>query len=424
MIIFVAFLCSSYVYLGTAVDTITAARPIRDSETIISKGSVYKLGFFSPGNSSYRYVGIWFNSLSEAYVWVANRNMPIKDSSGVVTIQNGNLVVMDGQNQVLWSSNVSNSVSNASAQLTDAGNLVLKDNESGRILWDSFHEPTDSLLVGMQLTSSKSTGPISRLTPWKNPSDPSPGSFSAGIDPGNIPQAYVWNDNSPYWRSGPWNGQVFVGIPDMYSIYIDGYKLAVDDQSGLVNFSYSALNNVPAYLVLTSKGILERREWNTENKIWEIGFGSQETECDIYGLCGEFGNCNPKKKPICSCVNGFEPKNVSEWNLGNWTGGCVRKRPLECVRINQTGEVTTTDGFLKLRMMKVPDFAERSSVPIETCREQCLNNCSCVAYAYDHGIGCMIWAGGLYDLQTFSSDGEDLYIRLSHLELGEFNATA
>ncbi|KAK1556732.1 hypothetical protein Q3G72_011021 [Acer saccharum] len=121
--------------------------------------------------------------------------------------------------------------------------------------------------------------------------------------------------------------------------------------------------------------------------------------------------------PICSCLKGFEPKNKEEWNGGNWTNGCVRKRLLQCERINQTGEAAREDGFLKLEKMKLPYFAERTSIRAAECREKCLNNCSCMAYAYEAGIHCMTWTGSLIDLQMFPINGEDLYIRLDQSEL-------
>ncbi|KAK0578610.1 hypothetical protein LWI29_013181 [Acer saccharum] len=269
----------------------------------------------------------------------------------------------------------------------------------------------------MKLSSQIRTGPIVQLRSWKSPSDPSPGSFSFGIESSNIPEIIIWNDSRVYGRSGPWNGQIFVGIPNMYSVYIDGYKLSVDDQTGVVDFSYS-FRNKSNFLVISSQGIMEKKGWVDEQNNWEVIYRSQETECGVYGWCGAFGSCNPEKKPICSCLRGFEPKTIQEWNRGNWTSGCVRKRPLLCERMNQTGEVAKEDWFLMLEMMKLPYFAERSSVSAANCREYCLNNCSCIAYAYDAGIGCMTWTGSLIDLQKFSIGGADLYIRLAHSELG------
>ncbi|KAL0012782.1 hypothetical protein SO802_007890 [Lithocarpus litseifolius] len=80
------------------------------------------------------------------------------------------------------------------------------------------------------------------------------------------------------------------------------------------------------------------------------------------------------------------------------------------------------DGFLKLNMMKVPDFADWSQALEADCRQQCLDHCSCIAYAYDTGIGCMSWTGSLIDAQKFSSAGVDLYIHVAYSDLGEWKS--
>ena len=123
-------LCCLCLNLGVVVvDTIGSSQFIKDkdSDYMISNGSVFKLGFFSPANSTNRYLGIWYTNISAfTVVWVANRQKPLNNSSGVLTIsEDGNLVVLDGQKEILWSSNVNNSVANSSAQLLDLGNLVL-----------------------------------------------------------------------------------------------------------------------------------------------------------------------------------------------------------------------------------------------------------------------------------------------------------
>ena len=65
-------------------------------------------------------------------------------------------------------------------------------------------------------------------------------------------------------------------------------------------------------------------------------------------------------------------------------------------------------------------FYQGSSTKSEDyCRQQCLENCSCIAYAYDGGTGCMSWTRSLIDIQKFSSGGVDLYIRVAYSELGE-----
>lgn len=114
---FVLFILFCYMLdVAIAVDTITSSQPVKDPETLRSKDGNFTLGFFSPQNSKNRYVGIWWKSQSTV-VWVANRNQPLNDSSGKVTIsEDGNLVVLNGTKQVIWSSNMSNITSNIQAQ--------------------------------------------------------------------------------------------------------------------------------------------------------------------------------------------------------------------------------------------------------------------------------------------------------------------
>ncbi|RHN45894.1 putative non-specific serine/threonine protein kinase [Medicago truncatula] len=58
-----------------------------------------------------------------------------------------------------------------------------------------------------------------------------------------------------------------------------------------------------------------------------------------------------------------------------------------CQKVNNKTTNTKEDGFLKLKMVKVPDFAEGVAVAPEICSSLCLHNCSCVAYCHDTEIG-------------------------------------
>ena len=94
---------------------------------------------------------------------------------------------------------------------------------------------------------------------------------------------------------------------------------------------------------------------------------------------------------------------------------------MQCGRVNTSGKADKMDGFLKVDKMKVPDFVEWSAAQEDDyCRQQCLQNCSCIAYAFDLGTGCMTWNRSLIDTQQISNaSGVDLYIRVAHSELGE-----
>ncbi|KAJ6978901.1 G-type lectin S-receptor-like serine/threonine-protein kinase [Populus alba x Populus x berolinensis] len=413
--------CSSSVY-GDAGDNITTSQPIKDPEAIVSAGNKFKLGFFSPVNSTYRYVGIWYSNISVAtpVLWVANRNNPINDSSGMMTIsEDGNLVVLNGQGEVLWSSNVTNGFNQSTAQLTDDGNLVLKAGPNGNLVWQSFQQPTDTYLIKMRFSANARTGNKTLLTSWRSSSDPSVGNFSAGINPLGIPEFFMWYNGHPFWRSGPWDGQNFIGIPGMYtSVYLRGFSLQ-DEGDG--TFTLSSIQD-PAYrlaYVLTSNGKFTEQYWDYGKQVWEYNLEVPSTECDIYGKCGPFGSCDAQNSPICACLKGFVAKNPDEWNKGIWTRGCVRKTSLQCDGIQNGTEVGKEDGFKKLEMMKVPTFAQYcpNTYSEQECKDECLKNCSCVAYLYYKDFGCMAWTGNLIDIQKFSEGGKDLNIRLAYTEL-------
>ena len=63
--VLLVLLCCFCLESDSAADTITSFEPIKDSDYIISNGNAFKLGFFSPVNSTNRYLGIWYNKKSD-----------------------------------------------------------------------------------------------------------------------------------------------------------------------------------------------------------------------------------------------------------------------------------------------------------------------------------------------------------------------
>ncbi|CAJ2648788.1 unnamed protein product [Trifolium pratense] len=226
----------------------------------------------------------------------------------------------------------------------------------------------------------------------------------------------------PNWRSGPWNGQVFIGLPNnlLYIAYLDGFSVTREDSGSLVKITFAMPNS--SYfgtIVVSSDGKIVYTAWM--NRIQVGKHVVQQNKCDVYGICGPNGSCDFKNSPICTCLTGFEPKNVDEWNRQNWTNGCVRKASLQCERVknNESALPGEGDGFLKLQTSKPPDFVEQSYITVDACRTQCLNNCSCTAYAFDDRLGCLTWSDNLIDIVRLSSEGIDLYIRQAYSELGK-----
>ncbi|KAH7838701.1 hypothetical protein Vadar_030045 [Vaccinium darrowii] len=337
----------------------------------------------------------------------------------MIVSKDGNLLILNEQKQIIWSSNVSNPVANSSAQLLDSGNLVIQDDSNGRTrrLWESFQHPSDSFLQKMKLGNDASVNVTTVLKSWKSSSDPSVGIFSGSMSSlTTIPEFYIWNGSHPYLRLGPWNSQIFIGIQNMKNRYLDGLIVVPDNKgSGYVMFTL-ANESLQLYFFINHDGTVMRKDMIERKRKWEVSWSFPETNCDRYGKCGPFGSCNSKDSPICSCLRGFEPNNIEEWNRENFTSGCVRRTPLHCER-NGSSNRDKEDGFLKLKTMKVPALPDWASAQEIECENLCLMNCSCTAYAYHQGIGCMSWSGSLIDIQKFSGGGADLYIRMAYSEL-------
>lgn len=417
-----------------ATRNITSSQVLSQGQTLASPSQTFVLGFFSPSNNSgNQYVGIWYKQISpRRVVWVANRENPlaVTDSSASLTIDsNGNLNLVDGKNKSFWSTDIRVTLNTSVAVLLDDGNLVLrKDNISEEFLWQSFDHLGDTLLPISELNVNVKTGERSVLTSWKGETDPSLGNFRAEIAPLTPPEAFIWiNGSTPHWRSGPWDKTKFIGIPEMDSSYLSGFKINQDEEEGTISFVFNPINtSITKNMFISSSGVLKIL-YKTEETDWYANWEAPNSSCGGYGVCGHFAVCKTSESPICNCLKGFKPTSQKEWIKGNWTGGCIRNTELLCEK-NTSSSASTggkKDGFWKKSMLKSPDFHEYMQFyGADECHAWCQNNCSCLAYAYVNGIECLVWSKDLIDIQEFAFGGVDLFLRLAHSELGEQEAFA
>ncbi|KAF8413930.1 hypothetical protein HHK36_001926 [Tetracentron sinense] len=105
-----SFTCLFFISkFSVAIDTISPNQTITGGQILVSADEIFELGFFSLGTSNKRYLGILFKSiLQQTVVWVANRNNPLTNSSGVLAIGgDGNIFLLNQTESVIWSSNSS-----------------------------------------------------------------------------------------------------------------------------------------------------------------------------------------------------------------------------------------------------------------------------------------------------------------------------
>ena len=415
-----------YFVFSHAADNITQSQSLSDSEgrILVSKDGVFVLGFFSPGDSTNRYLGIWYGNIPiKTVVWVANRRNPITDSSGVLMVNSsGSLVLLNQNSNVAWSANSTKEAGNSIVQLLDSGNLVLREeNEENpeNYLWQSFDYPSDTWLPGMKVGWDLRTRLERRLTAWKSPDDPSPGELSWGVELHEYPEIVMKKGSGEFFRTGPWNGLGFSGTPKIRATTAV-YNISFVSNKDEVYFIFDMIQHS-----VISRAVLNQTRY--ERYIWVHGKRSlyyhfPRDECDTYNLCGVYGNCIIGESPKCQCIQGFKPKSTETWNPEEWSKGCVRNTQLSCQDKEKIG-------FVKFVGYKLPDTTYswvNQSMNLEECRVKCLNNCSCMAYSNsdirdgpDGGSGCVIWYGDLIDFKPTAANRQDIYIRMPASEQGK-----
>ncbi|ONK74688.1 uncharacterized protein A4U43_C03F9120 [Asparagus officinalis] len=419
-IVLLLFLLLLLLSFSTARDTITPSNPLADNETLVSATGTFALGFFNPPNSDNRYIGLWYNQISDhTILWVANRASPLVNSTGVLSVtKDGRLTITSQNSTVVWTSpNSTVELTSPIAQLLENGNLVvMQDGDtSGNYGWQGFNYLTDTLIPGMKLGVDLTTGINRTLVAWASENDPSPGPYHGFMDIRGDPDIYFCRDSTPIWRSGAWDGTHLSGIPDM-STY-RGFQFNFVNNASEVVYFYSVINrSYISRLLVNSTGFAQRALWLPDANQWNFFWNAPKDLCDDIGQCGPYGLCDANDSPLCSCLQGFDPKNPSNWNLRDGHDGCKRRTPLDC----KNG----TDGFVTVSNVKLPQSDNCTvdmNLNLDQCRRLCLGNCSCTAYASANvsggGSGCIIWIGNLFDIRNFVGSGQDLYVRLAAADL-------
>ncbi|WJX31946.1 receptor protein-tyrosine kinase [Trifolium repens] len=413
--------------ISFATDTITQLQTLSDGNTLVSKKGVFELGFFNLGDSTNRYVGIWYKNIPvRRIVWVANRDNPSKDNSSKLIIsRDGNLVLVNQNQSLIWSTNITTkiSISSPTVQLLDNGNLLLKiekQNTEENFLWQSFDYPCDTILAGMKIGWDKKSSLARRLTAWKNWNDPSSGELTSIMVLTPNPEVFFLQGSIKHYRTGPWTGRRSSEIFGLRENPLYNYEFLSNDDEIYYMFTLKNSSVVSIIVMNETLSVRQRLVWIQESKTWNTYQTLPQDNCDIYNVCGANGLCARDSSSMCQCLEGFKPKSPQEWNATVWTQGCVHIGNWSC-------ELKKNHGSKRVVGMKLPDTANSwidEKMTLENCKAKCLKNCSCSAYssldASGVGNGCSIWFGDLIDLRV-SSTGQDLYIRMEASNIGDKN---
>ncbi|XP_076893233.1 G-type lectin S-receptor-like serine/threonine-protein kinase At4g03230 [Bidens hawaiensis] len=420
------FLCTFvlcfFILCCSSKDNITTRETINGTDYLESPGRIFHMGFFPLVTESQRqYVGIWYVMDPKTVVWVANRDKPLLDPSGVLTItDDGNFQVLNKDQNVYFNTAIGGAHQTA-LKLFDSGNAVLIDIHSGNTIWESFSYPTNTFLPGMRLNKRLN------LTSWKNANDPSSGRFFFQKEKTNQ-YAILNSENTTYhWKSGSGSAKSFDPDP----LFIGAYYLLSNstkrpyETNYCINYSQNKTNCTnlqnsfvfPNYsrLLMNDTGYIQYYTWEEKNKQWILEWQGPKNSCGVYGVCGNYSFCTHQEdmSHTCDCLNGFEPILQEENSLG-----CKRTNNLLC---------NVNDEFYKRNRIKVeeptPKFLNFTNE--SDCQKRCLLHCNCTAYSYApakedefrsgrlEGYNtCWIWESNLNNLQA---DGKhDIFIRVNN----------
>ncbi|CAN4083898.1 unnamed protein product [Withania somnifera] len=122
-----------------------------------------------------------------------------------------------------------------------------------------------------------------------------------------------------------------------------------------------------------------------------------------------FEICDINANAPCECLQGYEPKVKLRWDIGDYSGGCMRKTPLQCGSNNK--------GFVRMQNVKLPPSSESMQVGNDQiCEYICLSNCSCHAYAYNNDGECLLGNGDLNDLSRLPNNSRHVEFNIKLFE--------
>ncbi|KAJ0874398.1 putative protein kinase RLK-Pelle-DLSV family [Helianthus annuus] len=396
------------------LDTISDTSFLTNGDTLVSAAGIFELGFFKPGSSENTYLGIWYKKISDkTVVWVANRYQPVRGASRLeLKIADRGILGLFSNDSMTWSCNTTAS-GNITAKLRDNGNLVLIDQQE-RVLWQSFDYPTDTFLPGMKLGRDYVRRKEWHLSSWKSSDDPAPGEVTLAVDTPGYPEFKLRQGGALIkYRAGPWRNKMYPWGTVLNKSLT--FRVVVIINAGEESLGYSIEDSsILARVTVNSTVHMDISVWVNNAGGW-ISLLSVPTDArNTYNMCGAYGICSiDAYQQSCNCMDkkSFVPKNQKDWDTGDRSGGCIRRTQLECKK--------GLEGFIKYSNVSLPDTKTtwfNMNMTLEECHKKCLQNCTCMAYANPDSTRriCLLWFNDLLDLQL---GGADIFVRMASSEL-------
>ncbi|XP_024161732.1 G-type lectin S-receptor-like serine/threonine-protein kinase At5g35370 isoform X1 [Rosa chinensis] len=344
-----------------------------------SRNGTFRAAMFNPDAQSNFYLSI-IHEVSNTVIWSANRNAAIS-SSGEMNLTVKGLSISDADGNPVWSTPALKS-SVYALLLNEVGNLILLDQFNGS-LWESFHYPTDTIVIGQELSVGSILASSSGATNF------STGDYKLALSSSDVilqwhGQTY-WKlsmDTRAYKNSNYVAEYMAINRTGLQLLGLNGTMVVIQVLLTPSDFQIAQLDPSGKFIVKSFSG----SQWNQE-------FVGPIDGCRIPFFCGRIGLCtgSASTNPTCSsCPSTF---HVSSQDNGGCLPNSPYSPPLPCNSTNN-GSQLNSSAVSYIKLGNGMDyfsilFSEpvKYGVTLSICQELCSSNCSCLGVFYQNSSG-------------------------------------
>ncbi|KAJ9560110.1 hypothetical protein OSB04_005270 [Centaurea solstitialis] len=384
---------------------------------LVSLNGYFTAGFNQVGDNAYVFA-VWLTEQTATknrdMVWMANRDAPVKKKHSKLLLRDdGNLVLTDADEDVIWSTNTKSTSSSVRLLLNRTGNLMLYDKGEGQPLWQSFDHPTDTLLPNQPFTKN------TQLVSSKSSTNYGSGFYKLFFDDDSILRLHY---NGPETTIVFWPDPSLTTWDAMRFQYIDTRRASLDsdgkfNSSDGLHFMSADYGPGPQRIMrididgnLRVYSLIE----HGNKKKWEVQWQAISHSCKIHGTCGPNSLCtyslNSGRK--CTCLHGYKMANPIDWSYG-----CEPEFE-PCIRDDC--------GFIFLRHVEFYGHDVRffNNITLDYCKTECLNDNTCRGFQFGWKEGernnfCYIKTS-LYNGYQMGFD-DSMYIKLPKRLVSSFH---
>ncbi|MCD7447137.1 hypothetical protein HAX54_023882 [Datura stramonium] len=375
------------------VATGTSLTATNGSTPWVSPSGDFAFGFqkIEESNKDQFLLCIWYAKIQEkTIVWHANMSDPVPQGSRLNLDPQKGLILVDPQRNTLWGSDLV--VGNIGYGLmNDAGNFVIMGSDSTDPLWESFSNPTDTLLPNQTLERG------SFLVSQKSLANFTQGRFYLRmLDNGNlvlvtqsVPSNSEYDDD--YYNSQTSDSTNATNSGDKLVFEENGvmYILKRNNQrQTLTPRSIPPASQNYHRVTLSFDGVLSHyyHSRNSNSSGWSILWSQPNNICieidgnNGPGACGYNNVCNlgTNNRPVCNCPQGYSLVDPNDDH-----GDCKPDFPLSCDEVG-SGLPEDSYSFFTVRDTDWPlsDFQQIKPSTEQDCQSACLNDCFCAVAIY------------------------------------------